>query len=117
MQWHCLDIHLLSIRNTGEFLRLCEQGPFGCLVWYWGNPRTPDLGRAKLAPTSIEGMFLGYKIRETPPPKEAFISTAAPIGDPNSLLKLGTRSDCQMFVIGLWSNSQGNGRSGLRQSH
>ena len=50
-----------NIRNTGEFQG--EQAPFGCLVWYWDNPKKPDPSRAKLAPTSIEGVFLGYNVQ------------------------------------------------------
>ena len=50
-----------SIRNGGVFLG--EQAPFGCLVWFWGNPKKPNPSRAKLAPTSLEGVFLGYNIQ------------------------------------------------------
>lgn len=50
-----------SIRNGGVFLG--EQAPFGCLVWFWGNPKKLDPSRAKLAPTSLEGVFLGYNIQ------------------------------------------------------
>lgn len=50
-----------SIRNGGVFLG--EQAPFGCLVWFWDNPKKLDPSRAKLAPTSLEGVFLGYNIQ------------------------------------------------------
>ena len=50
-----------SLRNPTEFQGI--QAPFGCLVWYWDNPKKPDPSRAKLAPTSIEGVFLGYNIQ------------------------------------------------------
>ena len=46
-----------NLRNPTEFQGI--QAPFGCLVWYWDNPKKPDPSRAKLAPTSIEGVFLG----------------------------------------------------------